>query len=349
MSERTSTTARLLEVSDLHLSFPTPSGGSVRILDGVSFDVGHKETVGLVGESGSGKTLTALTVMGLQDHRASIEGGRILLDGTELLGLGEDQKRAFRGKRIAMIFQSPKSGLNPLTKVGKQITRVVRLHQDVSKEEAHGRAVELMRSVGINDALARFHAYPHQLSGGMAQRVMIAMALAADPEILIADEPTTALDVTIQDQIFRLLLELQERIAMSILLITHDLALVAETCDRIAVMHGGRVVELGTVTDIFDRPKHPYTRRLLRSVLRADRRVEMQVAFTGHARTVFDRTACRYAGRCEHEFGPCTQVRPRLTAGLEAPGHAVLCHLYDPRFCEQTEEGRRSERAAPSA
>jgi oligopeptide/dipeptide ABC transporter ATP-binding protein len=348
MNEQVPAASTLLEVSELQVSFPTPTGGSVRILDGVTFDVGRRETVGLVGESGSGKTLTALTVMGLQDPRASIGGGRVLLDDTELLGLGEDQKRAFRGKRIAMIFQSPKSGLNPLVKVGKQITRVVRFRQGGSKEAARQRAVELMRSVGISDAPARFHAYPHQLSGGMAQRVMIAMALAADPEILIADEPTTALDVTIQDQIFTLLRELQERIAMSILLITHDLALVAETCDRLAVMHGGRVVEVGTVTEIFDDPKHPYTRRLLRSLPRADRRVEGQAAFTSHASTVFAKPACRYVGRCEHEFEPCAQVRPQLFASPEAPGHGVLCHLYDPRFSEQTGEGRRSERATPT-
>ena len=247
----------LLRVEDLSVSFPALRGERTSVLDRVSFEIGRQETVALVGESGSGKTVTALTVMGLNHPSASVDGGRILLEGSDLLEGGSRGRRDYRGTRIGMIFQSPKASLNPLVKAGAQVARVVRLHQGVSQRRAHEIAVDLMRSVGINDPERRYHAYAHQLSGGMAQRVMIAMALSSQPELLIADEPTTGLDVTIQEQIFELLLELKERLKMSILLITHDLALVAETSDRVVVMHGGHVVENGPVEAIFDEPKHP--------------------------------------------------------------------------------------------
>jgi oligopeptide/dipeptide ABC transporter ATP-binding protein len=331
-------TEPLLQVEELSVSFPALRGGRTQVLDRVSFEVGRSETVALVGESGSGKTVTALAIMGLGDRRARVDGGRILLDGEDLLSLGEDAKRTYRGKRAGMIFQSPKASLNPLVKAGDQIARVVRLHRGVGAKEAHKIAVDLMRSVGINDAPRRYHAYPHQLSGGMAQRVMIAMALSAEPELLIADEPTTGLDVTIQQQIFDVLLELQERLHMAILLITHDLALVAETCDRVVVMHGGHVVEVGPVAAIFEEPKHPYTRRLLGSVLRADRRVEVteRLARTSE-RILYTSTGCRYAAKCEFVFEPCHEVRPALLPVGNAPGHLALCHLYDARFADERE------------
>jgi oligopeptide/dipeptide ABC transporter ATP-binding protein len=214
----------------------------------------------------------------------------------------------------------------------------------VNEREARDIAVELLQAVGINDAARRYRSYPHQLSGGMAQRILIAMALAAEPELLIADEPTTGLDVTIQAQIFDLLLELQERLDMSILLITHDLGLVAETCDRVAVMHGGHVVEVGSATAIFEEPKHPYTQRLLGTVLRADRRVMVtQRLVAADERIVYGSVGCRYAAKCEHAFEPCAGVRPALLPVGSTPGHVAMCHLHDPRYAE---ERRASESRA---
>jgi ABC-type dipeptide/oligopeptide/nickel transport system ATPase component len=244
----------VLKVTDLAVSFPGLRDDRHTVVDGVSFEVGRPETVALVGESGSGKSVTALSIMGLLPAAARIDGGDIEVDG-----------------RLAMIFQSPRTSLNPLVKVGDQIARVARLRGGKKAE-----AVELMEAVGIDDPERRYHAYPHQLSGGMAQRIMIAMALAIRPELLIADEPTTALDVTIQKQIFDLLGDLQRRYSMSVLLITHDLAVVAETSDRVVVLYEGRVVESGSAREIFERPQHEYTRRLVGSILRADRRVALE-------------------------------------------------------------------------
>lgn len=323
----------LLGVQELSLSFPALRGGRTQVLDRVSFDVRRSETLSLVGESGSGKTVTALAVMGLSDPSARIEGGRILLEGRDLLEMPDEEKREYRGGRVGMIFQSPKASLNPLLKAGRQVARVVKLHRKVSNREAAEIAIELLQAVGISDAARRYRSYPHQLSGGMAQRVLIAMALAAEPELLIADEPTTGLDVTIQAQIFDLLLDLKERLEMSILLITHDLALVAETCDRVAVMHGGHVVEIGPIEAIYEEPKHPYTRRLLGSVLRADRRIEVtQRLASADESVVYSSSGCRYVAKCEHAFGPCADVRPELLRVGAAPGHVTMCHLYDERY-----------------
>jgi oligopeptide/dipeptide ABC transporter ATP-binding protein len=273
--------------------------------------------------------------MGLSDPRARLERGRILLEGRNLLSMPEGEKRSYRGGRVGMIFQSPKSSLNPLLKVGRQVARVVEHHRRVSSREARDIAVELLQAVGINDAARRYRSYPHQLSGGMAQRVLIAMALAAEPELLIADEPTTGLDVTTQAQIFDLLLEFRKRLEMSLLLITHDLAVVAETCQRVIVMHGGHVVEIGPVEAIFNEPKHPYTQRLLGTILRADRRVEVSGQLTTvDERIVHASTGCRYVARCERAFGPCDGVRPALLPVGTAPGHVAMCHLYDERFAD---------------
>jgi ABC-type dipeptide/oligopeptide/nickel transport system ATPase component len=267
--------APILTVDGLSVSFPGLRDERTRVLDGVSFEVRRPETVALVGESGSGKSVTALSIMGLQPETARIEEGRVLLDDRDLLQMAPEPRRAYRGQRIAMIFQSPRASLNPLAKAGDQIARVARLRAGASAKRARAEAVELMHAVGIDDPERRYHAYPHQLSGGMAQRVMIAMALAVRPELLIADEPTTALDVTIQKQIFDLLSDLQRRFSMSVLLITHDLAVVAETSDRVVVLYRGQVVESGPARDIFERPQHPYTQRLVASILRADRRVAL--------------------------------------------------------------------------
>jgi ABC-type dipeptide/oligopeptide/nickel transport system ATPase component len=275
MSAPASSDAPILEVEGLCLSFPGLRESRVQVLDGVSFDVRRPETVALVGESGSGKSVTALAIMGLSADEARIDSGSVRLDGRDLLAMDDAERRTYRGRRIAMIFQSPRASLNPLVKAGDQIARVVRLRTEESAKRARAEAVELMDAVGIDDPRRRYNAYPHQLSGGMAQRVMIAMALAARPELLIADEPTTALDVTIQKQIFELLADLQRRFSMSVLLITHDLAVVAETSDRVVVLYRGRVVEAGPARAIFYSPAHPYTRRLVGSILRADKRVPL--------------------------------------------------------------------------
>jgi ABC-type dipeptide/oligopeptide/nickel transport system ATPase component len=253
----------VLCVNELSVSFPGLREQRHRVVDGVSFAVERPETVALVGESGSGKSVTALSIMGLLPDTARIDGGTVKTEG-----------------RAAMIFQSPRASLNPLVKAGDQIARVVRLRSGETKKAARREAVELMDAVGIDDPERRFHAYPHQLSGGMAQRVMIAMALAVRPDVLIADEPTTALDVTIQKQIFDLLGDLQRRFSMSMLLITHDLAVVAETSDRVVVLYEGRVVETGPARRIFERPEHAYTQRLVGSILRADKRVALEGAST---------------------------------------------------------------------
>jgi ABC-type dipeptide/oligopeptide/nickel transport system ATPase component len=265
----------ILTVEGLSLSFPGLRDARVQVLEDVSFDVRRPETVALVGESGSGKSVSALAIMGLGAETARIDAGRIVVGDQDLLTMDEDERRGYRGRRIAMIFQSPRTSLNPLVKAGDQIARVVRLRTGESAKRARAGAVELMEAVGIDDPRRRYNAYPHQLSGGMAQRVMIAMALAVRPELLIADEPTTALDVTIQKQIFDLLGELQQRYSMSVLLITHDLAVVAETSDRVVVLFRGRVVEAGPTRAIFDEPAHPYTQRLVGSILRADKRVPL--------------------------------------------------------------------------
>jgi len=255
-------TKPLLQVRNLTTQFGE-GPRAVMAVNNVSFDVNAGETVAIVGESGSGKSVTALSIMGLLPETARIDAGTVKTEG-----------------RAAMIFQSPRASLNPLVKAGDQIARVVRLRSGETKKAARREAVELMDAVGIDDPDRRFHAYPHQLSGGMAQRVMIAMALAVRPDVLIADEPTTALDVTIQKQIFDLLGDLQQRFSMSMLLITHDLAVVAETSDRVVVLYEGRVVESGPARQIFERPEHAYTQRLVGSILRADKRVTLEGAST---------------------------------------------------------------------
>jgi peptide/nickel transport system ATP-binding protein len=266
---------QILAVEGLTVSFPGLRDERVRVVEDLSFEVRRGETVALVGESGSGKSVSALAIAGLGAADARVESGRALLDGEDLLAMDDEQRRAYRGSRMGMIFQSPRSSLNPLVRAGEQIARVVRLHRGLGRRQAREAAIELMDAVGIDDPHRRAQAYPHQLSGGMAQRVMIAMVLAAEPELLIADEPTTALDVTIQAQIFDLLGELRERYSLALLLITHDLAVVAETCDRVLVLYQGRLVESGPLRAIFEQPEHPYTQRLVRSLLRADRRVEV--------------------------------------------------------------------------
>ncbi len=318
MSEPARTDQPILRVEGLSLSFPALRESRVQVLDDVSFDVRRPETVALVGESGSGKSVSALAIMGLSAEGARIDGGRILVDDRDLLVMDEEERRPYRGRRIAMIFQSPRASLNPLVKAGDQIARVVRLRTGESAKRARAEAIELMEAVGIDDPQRRRDAYPHQLSGGMAQRVMIAMALAVRPELLIADEPTTALDVTIQKQIFDLLGDLQRRYSMSVLLITHDLAVVAETSDRVVVLFRGRVVEAGPARAIFEEPAHPYTRRLVGSILRADRRVALPDL------PPMDAPDAREALAGDGVLEPAGEVPGHVAARVPAPAPASL-------------------------
>jgi peptide/nickel transport system ATP-binding protein len=316
----------LLEIEDLHVSFRTRDG-IVRAVDGVSLSVRRGRTLGIVGESGSGKSVTALTVMGLTRFPNATVSGRILLDGLDLLSLSADDLRSIRGRRVAMIFQDPLSSLHPLSRVGAQIVVAIRAHADVSDRPARRRAAAALAEVGIPDAEQHLGSYPHELSGGMRQRVMIAMALVLEPDVLIADEPTTALDVTVQAQILDLIGMLQEEHGTAVVLITHDLGVVAETADDVAVMYAGRVVEHTTVGELLDAPEHPYTWGLLGSIpgsgaSRTDRLTPIAGSPPSLIRVP---SGCPFHPRCPHAFGVCPELEPRL---LEArAGHAVACHL----------------------
>ncbi|HEX8180278.1 MAG TPA: ABC transporter ATP-binding protein [Pyrinomonadaceae bacterium] len=307
--------------------------GLVRAVDGVSFQLARGELLGLVGESGCGKSVTALSLMRLVAPPGRVVGGEVLFDGVDLLQLSEAKMRAIRGDDIAMIFQDPMTSLNPVYTVGEQIAEALRLHRKLARKEARAAAVEAMREVSIPDPARRADDYPHQLSGGMRQRVMIAMALACDPKLLIADEPTTALDVTIQAQILELLDGLRKTRDLAVLLITHDLGVVAEVADRVAVMYTGRIVEASPVAELFARPKHPYTEGLLRSVPKLTvaeaQKVERLQTIEGTVPKLTDLPpGCHFAPRCPHRM-------PRCTAGERIPLYelehnvGVRCVLYD--------------------
>jgi peptide/nickel transport system ATP-binding protein len=314
---------------DLRVGFVT-EGGRVQAVDGVSFDLAAGEVLAIVGESGSGKSVTAQTVIGLtRSTNTRIEGSVRLRDG-ELLDAGEEELQGVRGEQIAMVFQNPMTSFNPVYRVGDQIVEGIRAHRpEVSKEGARERAAELLDSVGIPDAARRVNDYPHEFSGGMRQRAMIAMALALDPDVLIADEPTTALDVTVQAQILALLRRLNRERGLATILITHDLGVVAEVADRVLVMYAGRVVEEGTLEEIFYDPQHPYTWGLLGSLTRLDReRPERLPQIRGAPPSLLDLPrGCPFRPRCPHEFGQCS-VPPGLDARLpEAQGHRDRCWL----------------------
>ena len=318
----------LLSVHDLRTTFPTPSGPA-RAVDGVSFAIAPRETVGLVGESGCGKSVTSLSILRLIQPPGRIEpGSRITFEGTELLSLDERRMRAVRGARISMIFQEPMAALNPVFTVGDQIAEVARVHTNASRREAWTRAVEMMRLTGISDPADRARQYPHELSGGMRQRVMIAMALMMSPPLLIADEPTTALDVTIQAQILELLRELQTRVGMSILLITHDLGVIAETASRVLVMYAGEVVEEALVHTLFESPHHPYTEGLLAAVPRLGEARDRLAVIPGTvpAATAWP-SACRFRDRCPYAWDRCAVEHPPLyQIGV---GQWSRCHLAE--------------------
>ena len=323
--------SRLLEVKDLQTHFPTRAG-LVRAVDGVSFYVDGGELLGLVGESGCGKSITALSIMRLIAPPGKIVGGEIVFDGKNLLTLSESAMRAIRGDDIAMIFQDPMTSLNPVFTVGEQIAEALRLHRKLSRKDARVAAIEAMREVSIPDPARRVDDYPHQLSGGMRQRVMIAMALACDPKLLIADEPTTALDVTIQAQILELLDELRKTRELAVLLITHDLGVVAEVADRVAVMYTGKIVEESPVEELFARPRHPYTEGLLRSVpkLTAEHvaRKERLETIEGVVPSPTNLPpGCHFAPRCQYRLPRCTEGEIPLY-DLEG-GVKVRCVLFD--------------------
>ena len=324
----------LLTVTDLVTQFDTEDG-RVTAVDGVSFDVMPGETLGIVGESGSGKSVTALSVIRLiQTPPGRIAGGRVTFRGRDLLGLPDHEMREIRGNEISMIFQEPMTSLNPLFTVGDQIMEAILLHQDRDKQRARGRAVEMLRKVGIPSPEKRVDQYPHQMSGGMRQRVMIAMALACNPSLLIADEPTTALDVTIQAQILDLIGKLKQDTGASVMLITHDLGVIAETADRVIVMYAGQIVETGDVDTIFDHPMHPYTSGLLESIPQLTEEKARLHSIEGVVPSPFDMPkGCRFAPRCPLADAQCTGTGPGPGAGAREavplvaiePGHLVRC------------------------
>jgi oligopeptide/dipeptide ABC transporter ATP-binding protein len=321
---------RLLEVRGLSTSFHTDDG-AVRAVTDVSFNVNRGEIMGLVGESGCGKSVTSLSIMRLVVPPGRIESGEVLFDGRDLLRISGREMRRLRGDSISMIFQQPTSSLNPVFDVGMQLGEVLEVHRQMTRRAARERALDLMRMVGIPDPRRRLGAFPHELSGGMAQRVMIAMALACEPELLIADEPTTALDVTIQAQILDVMRTLQRETGTAIILITHDLGVVAEMCDRVAVMYAGEIVEQSDVTTLFEKPMHPYTRGLIGSVPRLGVERDELAVIPGSVPNLIDLPpACRFAPRCvprvELNVPHSTEVHPDLRPVEE--GHEVRCWIY---------------------
>jgi len=321
----------ILEVKGLKTQFFTESG-AVKAVDDVSIVVKRGEVLGLVGESGCGKSVTSLSIMRLISQPGRIIAGEITFDNENLLELSEKRMMDIRGNRISMIFQQPQSSLNPVFRIGNQLSEVIMLHQDVNKQEANQRVIELLRMVGIPEPEARANSYPHELSGGMAQRVMIAMALACVPELLIADEPTTALDVTIQAQILDLMRNLRTQMETSIILITHDLGVVAEMCDRVNVMYAGRIVEEAPIIELFQNPKHPYTAALIGSTPVLGETSKELTTIPGSVPNLINLPpGCKFAPRCQaridNNLEKCTDEEPELKA--VAADHVVRCWLYE--------------------
>lgn len=319
-------TKNILEIDDLHTSFFTQAG-EVKALNGISFQVAFGEAIGIVGESGSGKSVTSLSIMRLLANNGKVTAGKILFEGRPLLVLDDKSMQQIRGNEISMIFQDPMTCLNPVYTIGNQIMEPLLLHQNLNRKEARVKAIEMLGLVGIPAPEKRIDQYPHELSGGMRQRVMIAMALCCQPKLLIADEPTTALDVTIQAQILELMKELKEKMNTSIILITHDLGVVAEVCSRVVVLYGGRIMESGTSEDVFYRPRHPYTWGLLRSIPRGGERL---VPIEGQPPDLLNAPAgCPFCIRCEYAMKICKEINPEFT--LLEEQHQVACWLLHPQ------------------
>lgn len=318
----------LLEIKDLKVSFFNHSG-EVKAIRGVSFDVKKGEILGIVGESGSGKSVTSLSVMRLLKGTGKVTNGEVIYKGENLLNKSEKEMMKIRGNDIAMIFQDPMTSLNPVFKVGDQISDVIRRHQGLNKKEARKKAIEMLKMVGIPSPEERYNNYPHEFSGGMRQRAIIAMALSCEPDLLIADEPTTALDVTIQAQILELLMELKEKLNTSIILITHDLGVVANTCSRVIVMYGGLVMEEGSVDDIFYNPLHPYTKGLLRSLPKVDGGEKQRlIPISGNPPDSSSKIeGCPFAERCPHAMDICRKKQPEYY--YDGENHRAMCWLLD--------------------
>lgn len=329
---------KLLEIKDEKLSFFTPAG-EVKALNGVSFSMNEGEVLGIVGESGSGKSVTAYSIMGLTAYPGKLIGGTIYFNGHQIEKMSEKEMRKIRGNEVSIIFQDPMTSLNPVYTIGNQITEVIRLHTGKSKKEAYDRAKELLELVGINEPTKRLKQYPHELSGGMRQRVMIAIALACEPKLLIADEPTTALDVTIQAQILELMQELRQKLGMSIIMITHDLGVVASMCERIAVMYAGHIVEYGTADEIFYEPKHEYTKGLINSIPKfSAQEIERLVPIEGQPVDLLNPPAgCPFAPRCANCMKICLREMPPKTELSDT--HYSHCWLLQK---EEFEKGETS-------
>lgn len=327
---------KLLEIKDERLSFFTPAG-EVKALNGVSFSMEEGEVLGIVGESGSGKSVTAYSVMGLTAYPGKLIGGTINFNGHQIEKMSEKEMRKIRGNEVSIIFQDPMTSLNPVYTIGNQITEVICLHTGKSKKEAHDRAKELLELVGINEPTKRLKQYPHELSGGMRQRVMIAIALACEPKLLIADEPTTALDVTIQAQILELMQELRKKLGMSIIMITHDLGVVASMCERIAVMYAGHIVEYGTADEIFYEPKHEYTKGLIRSIPKLNvQETERLIPIEGQPVDLLNPPAgCPFAPRCANCMKICLREMPPKTELSDT--HYSQCWLLQKEEFEKGE------------
>lgn len=329
---------KLLEIKDEKLSFFTPAG-EVKALNGVSFSMNEGEVLGIVGESGSGKSVTAYSIMGLTAYPGKLIGGTIYFNGHQIEKMSEKEMRKIRGNEVSIIFQDPMTSLNPVYTIGNQITEVIRLHTGKSKKDAYDRAKELLELVGINEPTKRLKQYPHELSGGMRQRVMIAIALACEPKLLIADEPTTALDVTIQAQILELMQELRQKLGMSIIMITHDLGVVASMCERIAVMYAGHIVEYGTADEIFYEPKHEYTKGLINSIPKLSaQEIERLVPIEGQPVDLLNPPAgCPFAPRCANCMKICLREMPPKTELSDT--HYSHCWLLQK---EEFEKGETS-------
>jgi peptide/nickel transport system ATP-binding protein len=339
------TTETLLEVKDLHVHFPTPDG-LVKAVDGITFSVHRRETFGIVGESGSGKSVTNLTSLGLIDRRRAEISGEVLFKGRDLLQLSNEELRKVRGKELAMIFQDPFACLHPFYRVGDQIVEAILCHEKMPKKQAEDRTVELLEAVGIPRPKDRFRDFPHQYSGGMRQRAMIAMALAHNPDLLIADEPTTALDVTVQAQILELIDRVKDEFNIGVILITHDLGVVADVAQTVMVMYAGRAVELGSRDEVFSNPQHPYAWGLLESIPHVDQKGTRLVPIEGSPPSLIRvPPGCAFHPRCPHRFEPCDKDVPALIE--RGGGHPDACHLSaeDKRRLWSERESRRVKAA----
>jgi peptide/nickel transport system ATP-binding protein len=339
------TTERLLEVKDLHVHFPTPDG-LVKAVDGLSFSVHRRETFGIVGESGSGKSVTNLTALGLTKRETARISGEVNFKGRNLLTLSHEELRKVRGKELAMIFQDPFACLHPFYRVGGQIVEAILTHEKIPKKQAEERTIELLAAVGIPKPRDRVKDYPHQYSGGMRQRAMIAMALAHNPDLLIADEPTTALDVTVQAQILELIDRIKSEFNIGVILITHDLGVVSDVAQTVMVMYAGRAVECGSKEEIFSQPLHPYTWGLLESIPHIDMKGGRLVPIEGAPPSLIRvPSGCPFHPRCPHRFEPCDKDRPALMD--RGGGHADACHLSieDKKKIWTERESRRTREA----